>query len=84
MYVHHRCPFSIFGFMASDGKLIGDPVMGAKAILNAVDSGAPPLHLLLGSDGLRRARARTGQMTQEINDCEGVPRSTDFAATARH
>jgi hypothetical protein len=40
------------------GKQIGDPVRGALAILAAVDSDTPPLHLLLGSDALRRAREK--------------------------
>ena len=73
MYVHHRFPFNIFGFVASDGKQIGDSVMGAKAILQAVDSAAP-LHLSLGLDALRRARTRIEQMTQQINEL-GEPHS---------
>jgi NAD(P)-dependent dehydrogenase (short-subunit alcohol dehydrogenase family) len=68
----------------SSGKQIGDPVMGAKAILQAVDSPAPPLHLLLGSDALRRARAKIEQMTQQINEWESVSLSTDFAETSKH
>jgi hypothetical protein len=41
-----------------DGKQQGDPVRGAEAILTAVDSDTPPLHLLLGPDALRRAREK--------------------------
>jgi NAD(P)-dependent dehydrogenase (short-subunit alcohol dehydrogenase family) len=67
----------------SSGKQIGDPARGAKAILQAVDSAAPPLHLLLGSDALRRARAKIEQITRQINEWESVTLSTDFAETAR-
>ena len=68
----------------SDGKQIGGPVLGATAILQAIDSATPPLHLLLGSDGLRRARVRIDQITQEINEWESFTLSTDFAETAKH
>jgi NAD(P)-dependent dehydrogenase (short-subunit alcohol dehydrogenase family) len=68
----------------SSGKQIGDPVMGAKAILLAVNSAAPPLHLLLGSDALRRARAKIEQITRQINEWESITLSTDFAETAKH
>lgn len=72
------------GLLAGNsGKQIGDPVMGAKAILQAVDSAAPPLHLLLGSDALRRARAKIEQITRQINEWESVTLSTDFAEAAR-
>jgi NAD(P)-dependent dehydrogenase (short-subunit alcohol dehydrogenase family) len=67
----------------SSGKQIGDPVRGAKAILQAVDSAAPPLHLLLGSDALRRARTKIEQITQQIKEWESVTLSTDFAEAAK-
>ena len=67
----------------SDGKQIGNPALGAKAILQAIDSPAPPLHLLLGSDALRRARAKLEQFTAEINQWENLTLSTDFAQAAK-
>jgi NAD(P)-dependent dehydrogenase (short-subunit alcohol dehydrogenase family) len=67
----------------SGGKQIGNPVAGAKAILQAIDSPNPPLHLLLGSDALRRARTKLGQITEEIAKWENVTLSTDFAEAAR-
>jgi NAD(P)-dependent dehydrogenase (short-subunit alcohol dehydrogenase family) len=67
----------------NSGKQIGDPVMGAKAILQAVDSATPPLHLLLGSDALRRARTKIEQITRQINEWESVTLSTDFAEVAK-
>jgi len=67
----------------SDGRQIGNPAMAAKAILDAIDSPAPPLHLLLGSDALRRARTKLEQLGQEINNWESVTLSTDFAEAAK-
>ena len=63
-----------------DGKQIGDPVRGALGILAAVDSDTPPLHLLLGSDALRRAREKLDDVIDEIDRWEQVTRSTDFPA----
>jgi hypothetical protein len=57
--------------------------MGAKAILQAVDSATPPLHLLLGSDALHRARTKIEQITRQINEWESVTLSTDFAEMAK-
>ena len=65
-----------------DGKQIGDPVRGALSILAAVDSDTPPLHLLLGSDALRRAREKLDDVIDEIDRWEHVTRSTDFPAEA--
>ena len=61
-----------------DGKQPGDPGRGAQAILAAVDSNTPPVHLLLGSDALRRARERLDNVIEEIDRWEAVTRSTDF------
>ena len=64
------------------GKQIGDPARGAVAILAAVDAEAPPLHLLLGSDALRRAREKEDEVIEEMDRWEDVTRSTDFPAQA--
>jgi NAD(P)-dependent dehydrogenase (short-subunit alcohol dehydrogenase family) len=69
-------------FDANDGKQIGDPDRGAQAILAAVDADTPPLHLLLGSDALRRAREKLDAMIEEIDRWEDVTRSTDYPAAA--
>jgi NAD(P)-dependent dehydrogenase (short-subunit alcohol dehydrogenase family) len=61
-----------------DGRQLGDPDRGAQAILAAVDSNTPPVHLLLGSDALRRARERLDNVIEEIDRWEAVTRSTDF------
>ncbi|MBY6264399.1 SDR family NAD(P)-dependent oxidoreductase [Azospirillum sp. 412522] len=68
---------SAFDSMA--GRQLGDPDLGAQAILAAVRSDNPPLHLLLGSDALARARAKLGAVIAEIDAWEPVTRGTDFA-----
>ncbi|WP_428483582.1 oxidoreductase [Rhodopila sp.] len=64
------------------GKQIGDPARGAAAILAAVDSETPPLHLLLGSDALRRVREKVDAVIEEMDRWEDVTRGTDFPAQA--
>jgi NAD(P)-dependent dehydrogenase (short-subunit alcohol dehydrogenase family) len=70
-------------FDANDGKQIGDPERGAQAILAAVKAGTPPLHLLLGSDALRRAREKLDAVIDEIDRWEDVTRSTDYPQAAQ-
>lgn len=67
---------SAFDSMA--GRQLGDPDRAAQAILAAVRSDTPPLHLLLGSDALNRARSKLDAMIAEIDAWEAVTRSTDF------
>jgi NAD(P)-dependent dehydrogenase (short-subunit alcohol dehydrogenase family) len=62
------------------GRQIGDPVRAAKGILELVDSDSPPVHLLLGSDALRRERERLDNLIDEIDRWESLTRSTDFPA----
>jgi NAD(P)-dependent dehydrogenase (short-subunit alcohol dehydrogenase family) len=69
-------------FDANDGKQIGDPDRGAQAIMAAVYADNPPLHLLLGSDALRRAREKLDAVIEEIDRWEDVTRSTDYPAAA--
>ena len=66
----------------TSGRQIGDPARGAQSILAAVDSNTPPLHLLLGSDALRRARVKIDRVIDEMDLWEKVTVSTDFPATA--
>jgi len=67
---------------AMAGKQIGDPIRGAQAILAMVDSTNPPLHLLLGTDALRRARESLDEVIEEVDRWEETTRSTDFPAGA--
>ena len=57
----------------------GDPVRAASALLAIVDDPKPPLHLLLGSDALRRGREKLDEVMEEIDRWEELTRSTDFA-----
>jgi NAD(P)-dependent dehydrogenase (short-subunit alcohol dehydrogenase family) len=60
------------------GKQQGDPVLAARAIIEAVEAKEPPLHLVLGSDALRRARAKFQHFSDEVDRWEQVALSTDF------
>ncbi|MGE7370376.1 oxidoreductase [Neorhizobium sp. NPDC001467] len=66
-------------FDAAAGRQAGDPQRAAKAIITLVNAEKPPLHLLLGSDALRRARGKIDQLVDEIDAWDAVTRSTDFA-----
>ncbi|MHA6721165.1 oxidoreductase [Sphingomonas sp. RS6] len=63
---------------AMAGRQIGDPDKAAAAILELVDAPNPPLHLLLGSDALRRAREKLDAVIDEIDRWETVTRATDY------
>jgi NAD(P)-dependent dehydrogenase (short-subunit alcohol dehydrogenase family) len=65
---------------AMAGRQIGDPARGAAAMIAAVDAAEPPLHLLLGSDALRRARAKLDAVIAEMDRWESVTLGTDFPA----
>lgn len=66
-------------FDIMDGRQLGDPDRGAEAILAAVNAENPPLHLLLGSDALRRYREKLDAVIEEMDRWEEVTLSTDFA-----
>lgn len=59
------------------GNQLGDPVKAAKAMLQVIESGAPPAHLLLGSDALALVREKVGRLLEEIGRWESLTRSTD-------
>ena len=60
------------------GKQPGNPILAARAIIEAVEAKEPPLHLVLGSDALRRARAKFQRLSEEVDRWERVSLSTDF------
>lgn len=62
---------------AKSGHQLGDPVKAAQAMLQIIDSDAPPSHLLLGSDALQLVRAKLETMADSINAWEHLSRSTD-------
>jgi NAD(P)-dependent dehydrogenase (short-subunit alcohol dehydrogenase family) len=71
---------SAAAFDTMAGRQLGDPDRAAQAILAAVRADNPPLHLLLGSDALQRARTKLDALIDEVKRWEEVTRSTDFPA----
>lgn len=67
-----------------NGKQLGDPDLGAQAIIKAVEAENPPLHLVLGSDALKRIQARIQSLTSDLNAWEDVSKSTDFKDMVIH
>ena len=66
------------GTQAGHGKQQGDPVRGARAIIAAVESDKPPVHLLIGGDALDQLRTKLDDMRRETDTWEAVTRGTDF------
>jgi short-subunit dehydrogenase len=65
-------------FRTQTGKQKGDPVRGVAAIIAAVESPAPPKHLLLGSQALTRFRARLEQWQTSLAENEAATLGADF------
>jgi NAD(P)-dependent dehydrogenase (short-subunit alcohol dehydrogenase family) len=61
-----------------DGTQAGDPVRGAKAIVDAVTGKNPPLHLLLGAIAHQRVVGKLDSMRKEIDAWKEVTLATDF------
>lgn len=65
---------------AKSGHQLGDPVKAAQAMLQIINSDAPPSHLLLGSDALQLVRAKLASMASTLDAWEQLSRSTDGIA----
>lgn len=65
----------------SSGKQPGDPVRAVKAIIEAVSSGQPPHHLLLGNDAFEGAMAKVDELREAFTAGEKVARAADFPTT---
>ena len=61
----------------------GDPVKGAKAIVDITEHAEPPLHLLLGTDSLGFARAKLQAELDELAGWHEVSASTDHDDRSR-
>lgn len=59
------------------GHQPGSPQKAARAILQLIDSPAPPASLLLGSDAVMYVREKLQQMSADIDAWEEISRSTD-------
>lgn len=60
------------------GKQPGDPVRGAKAIINAVESENPPHHLLLGKAALKNGRLKLDELKADYDANADVSEGADF------
>ena len=65
---------------AMDGKQPGDPVRAAAAIIQAVDSPEPPLHLILGADAYRRTRQMLDAFSAELEAWKATTVGADYRA----
>ena len=63
---------------ASVGKQPGDPIRAADAIIKAVESDDPPLHLVLGKMALDRAREALTRRLAIFDKWEAVTLSADY------
>ena len=63
---------------AGHGKQAGDPTLAAAAIINALESNQPPMHLALGGDALDLIRRKMTALQHELDAWEKVTRSTNF------
>lgn len=61
-----------------DGKQPGDPRRAAQAMVKVVESGEPPLRLLLGSDALAEARRKLEVLRRDIDGWEALTKGTNF------
>ena len=62
------------------GNQAGDPVRGAQAIIDAVISADPPLHLPLGRFAYERALTKFEMMRAEFERCKDAAVGADFTA----
>jgi NAD(P)-dependent dehydrogenase (short-subunit alcohol dehydrogenase family) len=60
----------------NDGTQGGDPIKAAKAIIDAVDAGAPTLRLPLGADAVRSIREKVLRITADVDRTEHVANAT--------
>ena len=60
------------------GKQSGDPLKGVAAIFQITREPKPPLHLVLGSDALRRTRDQQAQLAADMQRFEAVALGTDY------
>jgi len=68
------------GAAQRNGNQPGDPVRAAEAIIAAVTSENPPLHLLLGQNAYQRATAKLDSLRQEFETWRTVTLGADFPA----
>jgi len=60
------------------GKQPGDPVLGMKALIQAINESEPPLRLPLGADAIERMKKKIADVEADIQRGESVARATGF------
>lgn len=61
-----------------DGKQLGNPDKVANAFIELVKMENPPSLLFLGSDAVQRAKDKSKQVLEDINQWQSLSSSTDF------
>lgn len=64
--------------LANDGNQPGDPTRGAYAIIDAVESENPPLHLVLGRQAAQIAEQTFNERLRELQEWRSAAESADF------
>ncbi len=67
-------------FKDMDGKQAGDPQKGVAAIVKAVESETPPLHLLLGASTIPRLKGKIDALLKDVAAWEETTVGADFPA----
>ena len=67
----------------NSGRQAGDPVLAAHAIVEAVESGHAPHHLLLGNEAYEQAVAKLALLGEEFSAWQAVSRGTDAPQAAK-
>jgi NAD(P)-dependent dehydrogenase (short-subunit alcohol dehydrogenase family) len=65
-------------FVDQDGKQRGDPQKAAEAMVKAVESEHPPLHLMLGGMTLGRLKGKLEALQQDVATWEAITVGADF------
>lgn len=68
---------------SAHGKQQGDPVLGSNAIITALESAQPPMHLVLGGDALDLIRKKVADLRHDLDTWDELTRSTDFRAVGK-
>ena len=60
------------------GRQAGDPARAAQAIIQVMESPAPPMNLVLGKDGLKRVREKLTNFSDSLRAWEATTLAADF------
>ncbi len=63
-----------------NGRQPGDPKKAVAAIVKAVETGNPPLHLLLGAGGIPRLQGKIDALLKDVADWRDTTVGADFPA----